>query len=165
MNYINNQLEELTNKARFYKQFNVTSRKVSWGLLSEFLYSLYNLFEFIKNPRVIDGHLNDRVDFMLYFRSLPVVVAKIIDMDTDVDRCVKDYKSIFSLNKTVKYIIFSDGIRYQIYQKKGEDIILYAKMDLSKMTELDENKYFSMGSMNIISEIDEVLCKTHKITY
>ena len=165
MDYINNQLEEIANNARFYKQFNITGKKVSRELVSEFLYSLYNLFEFVKNPRAIDGNLNDRVDFMLYFRSLPVVVAKIIDMDIEFEQCVKVCANIFSLNKTIKYIILSDGIRYIIYHKNQGKIMLYNKMDLTKLTEKDKVKYCSMGSMNIIDEIDNVVYKTHKITY
>ena len=165
MDYINNRLEEITNKAIIYKQFNVINEKISSELLSEFLYGLYSLFEFVKNPRAIDGHLNDRVDFILYFRSLPVVVAKIVDMDKDVGQHVNACKNMFSLNKTIKFIIFSDGIRYIIYHNDGGNIMIYNKMDLTKLTEKDKIRYSSMGSMDIIHEIDDVLHKTHKISH
>ena len=165
MNYINNQLEEITNKAIIYKQFNVINKKISNELLSEFLHGLYSLFEFVKNPRAIDGHLNDRVDFILYFRSLPVVVAKIIDMDKEINPYVNDCINMFNLNKTIKFIIFSDGIRYIIYHNNEGNIMVYNKMDLTKLTEKDKIKYSSMSSMDIIHEIDDVLHRTHKISH
>lgn len=165
MGYLNNQLEEITNKAIFYDQFNNINKKISHDLLLEFLSGLYGLFEFVKNARAIDGHLNDRVDFILYFRSLPVVVAKLINMDTELEHNVKVCRNIFSLNKTIRYVIFSDGLRYMIYHNNEGEVMLYNKMDLAKLTEKDKIKYSRMSSMDIIHEIDDVLHKTHKISH
>jgi len=165
MNYLNNQLEEITNKALFYNQFNGIDKKMSQELLKEFLSGLYSLFECVKNSRTIDGHLNEKVDFILYFRCLPVVVAKIIDIDADLDHNVKVCKNIFKLNRTIRYVIFSDGLRYIIYHNNEGTVMLYNKMDLTNLTEKDKIKYYRMSSMDIIHEIDEVLHKTHKISH
>ncbi len=165
MSYLTNRLEEISNMTIKYKQVNIINKKASQALLLEFLNGLYSLFDFAKNARAIDGHLNDRVDFILYFRSIPVVVAKIIDMDTELDYNVKVCKNIFRLNRTIKYIILSDGLLYSIYHNNEGNINIYNKMDLTKLTEEDKIKYYSMGSMEIIHEIDDELSRIHKISH
>ncbi|MBC8059849.1 MAG: hypothetical protein H7Y18_04205 [Clostridiaceae bacterium] len=155
MNYNNNQLVELINKAQIYRQFNHINKRVSQELLFEFLSGIYSLFEVVKDVRAIDGYSKDVVDYVWYFQNLPVVVAKVIDMNNESDKDVKVYKNIFRLNRTVKYIILSDGFSYIIYHNNAGNIMLYKIIDLAKLTKNDKIKYSSMNDMEIIHEIEK----------